>query len=156
MNKGWKRTFTTQEIRDAFYRYVDFLGVFASQTASWLVSGAETSTTRFSFFLSIDWCRFHCDPLSNEWGDTSYWTTYIHIYTHTHTHPKSRYFMTIELPAERLRRSSLNLIIIKISEKSAIEIQKSHILLNFQLFKVLNYFKLVLYFWYWTKNNCYS
>ena len=92
MNNDWKRTFATQEIRDPFCRYVDFLGVFASPTASWLVSGAETSTTRFSFFLSIDWCRFHCDPLSNEWGDTSYWTTYIH----THTHPKSRYCMNIE------------------------------------------------------------
>ena len=41
-------------------------GVFASQTASWLVSGAETSTTRCYFVLSIDWYRFHCDQLSNE------------------------------------------------------------------------------------------
>ena len=65
-----------------------FWGVFASQTASWLVSGAETSTTRSFFVLSIDWCRFHCDPLSNEWGDTSSRTTYITTYTHTHTHPK--------------------------------------------------------------------
>ena len=43
-----------------------FWGVFASQTASWLVSGAETSTTRSFFVLFIDWYKFHYDPFSNE------------------------------------------------------------------------------------------
>ena len=72
-----------EKIVKTWQRYVNlssFREVFASQTASWLVSGAETSTTRSFSALSIDWYRFHCDQLSNEWGDASNCTTYIYIY----------------------------------------------------------------------------
>ena len=41
-------------------------GPIATQTASWLVSGAETSSTCSFLDLPIDWCWFHCDPLSYE------------------------------------------------------------------------------------------
>ena len=68
-------------IIDTIHVLVGFLVFYAAQTASWLISGAETSTTSSFFVSSFDWYRFHCDPLSiNE----EMWI----IVQHTCIHPK--------------------------------------------------------------------
>ena len=88
-----------------------FWEVFASQTASWLVSGAETSTNRCFFVLPIDWYRFHCDQFSNEWGDVARRSTYIDTQSWAHRRYPDTNF-PISLPIRRYSDTSIKMLIL--------------------------------------------